>query len=230
MDTGMGSLLLGQIEEVSLEELLTQLRSSINASAIPSRLKQTHIPPLDALAATHLRDTQSPTISLYGRSLPLLYKIVATLISPPHSKAVFVLDLEGRFDAASLDCEDADLAHVYVQHPARSTPEHLRGLIANAEAFMLYDEDAQRSRHREWWGTLVVGGLAAGDVTAGWKGWLRVERGSVPGFALGMGVEDAWRQRERRDRAVEDKGWVASSEWGGFEFDVGGRDRANQKP
>ncbi|KAG6000176.1 hypothetical protein E4U21_005756 [Claviceps maximensis] len=220
MDSVVGSRVLGQIEEGTLEEILTQLRSSIDPSP-PSRLKQTHIPALDALAATHLRETQSPAISLCGRPLPLLYKMVSTLISPPHSKAVFVLDLEGRFDAASLDCEDGDLAHVYVRRPARSEPEHLRELVAGAEEFMLYDAVASGSRHREWWGTVVVGGLAAGDVTAGWKGWLRTERSSVPGFAWGVGVEDVWRQREERERAVEEKGWVASSQWGGFEFAVG---------
>ncbi|KAG6016050.1 hypothetical protein E4U41_004525, partial [Claviceps citrina] len=211
--------------------ILIHFRSSANP-AQPSRLKQTHIPALDALAATHLRDTQSPTISLCGRPLPLLYKMVATLVSPPHCKTVFVLDLDGRFDAASLDCEAADLAHVYVQRPRAQgssssssssslSPEQVRGLVAGADDFMLYHDDARGSRHREWWGTLVVGALAAGDVTAGWKGWLRVERSPVPGFAPEAGVDEGWAQRERRERAVEEKGWVASSEWGGFEFAEG---------
>lgn len=217
MDAAMGSRLLEQVEEMSLEELLTELRSAIQP-APPSRVKTTHVAALDALAATHLRATQSPTISLCGRALSLLYKIVSTLASPPHSKALFVLDLEGRFDAACLDCEAEDLAHVYVQHPARSSPERLRSLVGEAERFMLYDDDARGSRHREWWGTVVVGGLAAGDVTAGWKGWLRVERSAVPSFALGVSVDEVWGQREQRQRAVEDRGWTASSEWGGFEF------------
>ncbi|KAG5984659.1 hypothetical protein E4U55_003880 [Claviceps digitariae] len=220
LDALPGRRLLADIEEATLEEILSQLRSSINPNP-PSRLKQTHVTALDALAATHLRDTQSPTISLCGRALPLLYKIASTIISPPHSKAVFVLDLEGRFDATSLDCEAADLAHVYVQRPARSESENLRRLVAEAEEFMLYDETAGVSRHREWWGTLVVGGLAAGDVTAGRKGWLRIERSSVPGFAWGTSVEEAWTQRENRERAVEERGWLASSQWGGFQFAVG---------
>ncbi|KAG5920232.1 hypothetical protein E4U42_006263 [Claviceps africana] len=217
MDATTGSWLLGQIEEATLEEILAQLRSSINP---PCRLKQTHIAALDALAATHLRETQSPTVSLCGRPLPLLYKIVSTLVSPPHAKAVFVVDLDGRFDVSCLDCEGGDLAHVYVQRPSRGSPEQLRRVVAGAEHFMLYHEDARRSRDREWWGTVVVGGLAAGDVTAGWKGWLRIERSSVPGFAAGVGVDEVWRQREARERAVEATGWVASSQWGGFEFTV----------
>ncbi|KAG5926115.1 hypothetical protein E4U53_003158 [Claviceps sorghi] len=222
MDATTGSRLLGQIEEGTLEGILTQLRSSVNAG--PARLKQTHVAALDALAATHLRETQSPTISLCGRPLPLLYKIVSTLVSPPHSKAVFVVDLEGRFDAASLDCEAADLAHVYVVRSSRGGPEHLRGLVAGAERFMLHHEDARRSRDREWWGTVVLGGLAAGDVTAGWKGWLRIERierSPLPGFAAGFGVDEVWGQREARERAVEETGWVASSQWGGFTFTAG---------
>lgn len=182
------------------------------------------MPALDALAATHLRETQSPTISLCGRPLPLLYKMVSTLVSPPHSKAVFVLDVEGRFDAASLDCEAADLAHVYIQRPARNEPDDphdLRSLVAGAEDFMLYDEGARGSRQREWWGTLVVGGSAAGDVTAGWKGWLRIEKSSMVGSVWGLSVDEVWKQREERERAAEEKTeWVASSQWGGFEFAV----------
>ncbi|KAK2596638.1 hypothetical protein QQS21_006314 [Conoideocrella luteorostrata] len=215
MDTAIGSRLLGQIEEVSLEEILSEFRTSFKP---PSRLKLTHIPALDALATTHLRNTQSQTISLTGRSLPLVYKIVSTLISRPHSKALLIIDLDGRFDATRLDCDMNDLQHVYIRHPARSDPEHLRALVTESEHFMLYSEETQASRRREWWGTMVLGGLAAGDLTAGWKGWLKVERRAVPGFAMGVSVGEVLGQRGLRQKAVDEAGWVAESEWGAFEF------------
>lgn len=87
---------------------------------------------------------------------------------------------------------------------------------------MLYDEATRLSRGREFWGTVVIGGLAAGDLTAGWKGWARVDRDAVMGFALGMSVEEALAQRGTRERAVGEAGWAVSSAFGGFVF--GGKD------
>lgn len=83
---------------------------------------------------------------------------------------------------------------------------------------MLYGDASRASAGREWWGTIVLGGLGAGDVVAGWKGWLRVDRESVRGFALGISAEEALEQRERRQDAVEAAGWAATSQWGGFVF------------
>jgi hypothetical protein len=52
-------------------------------------------------------------------------------------------------------------------------------------------------------------------VTAGWRGWLRVDRAEVPGF-WGISVEEALAERDKRQAMVEDAGWTASSPWGGF--------------
>ncbi|EFY93000.1 hypothetical protein MAC_00783 [Metarhizium acridum CQMa 102] len=208
MDEAMGARILAGIEEGSLEEILKAVRSKITA---PSSVKQTHIPALDALAATNLRRTQSRTVSLSGRALPLLYKVISTLVSAPHFYALLVLDLDARFDPTCLETEASNLQHVYVQRPAQSSPEHLRSLVAGAEAFMLYDDATRLSRGRQWWGTVVMGGLAAGDLTAGWKGWARVDRAAVMGFALGTSAEEALAQRATRERAVRDGGWAISS-------------------
>ena len=62
------------------------------------------------------------------------------------------------------------------------------------------------------------GGLPAGDVAAGWKGWLKVEREAVGGFAMGMSVSDARARREERQKVVDKAGWAAESPWGGFVF------------
>jgi hypothetical protein len=97
---------------------------------------------------------------------------------------------------------------------------------------MLYGSHG--SKGRPWWGTIVIGGgQAAGlrehaatgvkgmpskadkvDVTAAWAGWLKVERASVPGFGLGLSVEEAMRDCARRHEAFEAAGWVARSVWG----------------
>lgn len=143
------------------------------------------------------------------------------MISAPHHQTILIVDLEGRFDPASLDCEDADLQHVYIQRPARSSVEHLRTLVADAANFMLYDDATRASRSRECWGTIVLGGLAAGDLVTGWKGWLRVDRTAVPAFALGISAEEALKQRPARQRAVDEAGWTGSSAWGQFIFQDG---------
>ncbi|PNY29567.1 Uncharacterized protein TCAP_00518 [Tolypocladium capitatum] len=184
-------------------------------------VKVTHMDELDEVAARHFRDTQAAAVSVSGRSLPLLYKLVSSLVAPPHRQTLLVLDLDGRFDATRLTCGADDLRHVYVQRPARSSPEHLRALVADAEGFMLYDAAAQASRSRQWWGTVVVGGLGAGDITAGWNGWLRVDRDQVQAFALGMSADEALAQRDARQEAVDAAGWAATSPWGGFVFHEG---------
>ncbi len=64
------------------------------------------------------RATQSVPVTLSGRPLPLIYVLLATLVSPPHSKAVVVIDLEGEFDIARVarcapwrEAADAALGH-----------------------------------------------------------------------------------------------------------------------
>ncbi|UNI15634.1 hypothetical protein JDV02_002149 [Purpureocillium takamizusanense] len=196
---------------------------------------------LDRVAARHFRDTRAATTSVSGRGLALLYALVSRLAGPPLRQAVLVVDLDGRFDATRLTCAEDDMRHVYVQRPARSgsaatgpgMERHLRAVIADAGAFMLYDDAAWASRWRQWWGTLVVGGGggggggygtgyggpgAAGDVVTGWRGWLRVDREEVPAFALGMSADEALAQRRARQDAVDAAGWAASSPWGGFVF------------
>jgi hypothetical protein len=83
---------------------------------------------------------------------------------------------------------------------------------------MLYGAH-RASAGREWWGTVVVGGSGApGDISASWRGWLRVDRASVGGFAVGLSAEEALDQRAARQEVVDRAGWTASSAWGGFVF------------
>jgi hypothetical protein len=59
-----------------------------------------------------------------------------------------------------------------------------------------------------------------GDVMVGWRGWLRVESviEEVPKFGIGISVEEAMRDREQRQMAVNEKGWKAVSEGGDFRW------------
>ena len=68
---------------------------------------------------------------------------------------------------------------------------------------------------------MVLGGLGAGDLVAGWKGWLRVDREAVRPFPPGISVEEALLQRDARNKAVQAAGWEVSSPWGGFVFHDG---------
>lgn len=177
---------------------------------------------LDQLAAHHFRETQSAPISISGRHLALLYTLLSALVSPPHLYTILLVDLDARFDATRLTCPPEHIPHIYILRPARSSPEHLQALVREADALMLYGDASRASSDREWWGTVVVGGLGAGDLLAGWKGWLRVEREKVRGFAMGLSAEEALGQRGRREEAVEAAGWVATSLYGGFVFDEDG--------
>ncbi|KJZ72473.1 hypothetical protein HIM_08142 [Hirsutella minnesotensis 3608] len=216
-------------------QILNSLRAALpdpaSLNGIPSRPgrpKTTYLEELDKIAARRFRDNQAGAVSVSGRALPLVYKLISTLIAPPHRYAVLVVDVDGRFDPTCLTCDNDDgdsqgdnaVRHVYVQRPARASPEHLRALVADAEAFMLYDASARPSRARPWWGTIVVGGggLGVGDVVAAWKGWLRVDRAEVPSFALGITADEALAQREARQDAVDAAGWAATSPWGSFVF------------
>lgn len=232
-----------------------------------SKVKSYPIQDLDRLVAQHFRATQSGPLSLSGRHLPLIYLLVATLISAPHNKAVVVIDIDARFDitrvtqcaphqeapvpAGTDAAEDnghtmgqqkianhasqpvtpparqvaaEDLKHVHIYRPARGSPSHIREVLSAAEQHMIYSRHA--SIAREWWGSIVIGGGSpavlgpeVASVTTGWRGWLRVDREEVRGFGLGMSIEEALLDRERRQRAVNDAGWTANCVWGGFTFD-----------
>lgn len=197
------------------------------------------MPDLDEVAARHFRSTQAPALAISGRHLPLILKFASMLVSAPHHYTLLVIDLEGRFDATRLTCVDSDARHIYVHRPARpsnyansSSPtdhvetttnnaDHLRALVTEASNFMLYGSGATASASRRWWGTVVLGGLGAGDIVAGWKGWLRVNREHVPGFNLGVSAEEALARRAARHEVVQDAGWTADSQWGGFNFKEG---------
>ncbi|KAF5020186.1 hypothetical protein F66182_7791 [Fusarium sp. NRRL 66182] len=242
MEAVTGGRLLGEVEEMNLEEMLRSLRSSLTSdlNVLGNRTqtqhqphhqptKLTHISPLDEIAAVHFRSTKTAGISISGRHLPLLYKLISTLISPPHLYAVLVIDVEGRFDATRLTCPASHTRHVYVQRPARGSPEQLRALIAEAEDILLYSDVARASAAREWWGTMVIDGFGAGDVSAGWKGWLRVDRENVRGFSLGISAEEAMDQRGQRQDVVDAAGWTVSSQWGVFTFREEEEDKAEQE-
>lgn len=116
-----------------------------------------------------------------------------------------------------------DLKHVHVYRPARGSTSHIREVLSAAEHHMIYSKHA--SIAREWWGSIIIGGgspavLGPGvaSVTTGWRGWLRVDREEVRGFGLGMSIEEALLDRDRRQRAVNDAGWTANCVWGGFTF------------
>jgi hypothetical protein len=215
-------------------------------TAVPSALSRTHlrrfpIPRLDGIVHNHFRATQSASLAVSGRYLELLYVLIATLVCVPHHKTVSVVDFEGRFDPLrllttavhlgdpthSVDTRPttprrSDLDHVHILRPSRGDATHVAGCVASMEEHMLYGSHC--SRTREWWGTVVIGGGlnpagGAGHVAAvaDWKGWLRVDRVEVPQF-LDVGVEEAIADRERRQRAVEEAGWMATSPWGALVF------------
>ncbi|PTB64528.1 hypothetical protein BBK36DRAFT_1135828 [Trichoderma citrinoviride] len=229
MEAAMGGQLLKAVEEASLDEILDSFRASLALEKTPAsgtgtgRVKLTHLDQLDQLAARQFRATQAPTIALSGRSLPLVYKVISTLVSPPHSRALFVLDLEGRFDATRLTCADNDLQHVYVQQSpcdesSGTDLEVIRSFISDAEHFMIYDRASAASLSREFWGTIVLGGMGAGDLVAAWKGWLHVEREHVAEYSMRITLEEAFERRSDRQEAVDRSGWVAASQWGRFVF------------
>ncbi|KAL2149045.1 hypothetical protein VTH82DRAFT_1731 [Thermothelomyces myriococcoides] len=125
----------------------------------------------------------------------------------------------------------ADLDHVHVLRPARGSFSRIADCIKSIEKYMLYG--SHRSGSREWWGTVVIGsglnpaGVASTAasaqvaVTADRRGWLRIDRAEVPTFR-DTSAEEALNDREKRQAAVEDAGWLATSPWGGFS--IGGRE------
>ncbi|EFQ34041.1 hypothetical protein CGRA01v4_12097 [Colletotrichum graminicola] len=227
-----GARLLGDVEEANLEEILNAFRTALSPDASSSKAKHPKTYPIHGLGALvnrNFRATKSAPLAITGRHLPLIYSLVSALVSPPHNKTVLVLDTEHRFDATRLICGPDNIRHVYVHRPACFSipeqhgvssagmgPDQARDLVAAAENWMLYGDHASSSR--EWWGTIVIGAVGAGDVTGAWKGWLRIDRDTVPGFSLGCSAKEAMADRQRRQEAVDAAPWTASSQWGGFTF------------
>ncbi|KAI1408362.1 hypothetical protein F5Y13DRAFT_194443 [Hypoxylon sp. FL1857] len=240
----VGAKMLGEVEEGSLEELLDSLQANLTGG--PSGIRpEIPIPALANIATRYHKATQSappPVLSVSGRYLPLLYHLISTLIAGPHNYTVVVIDAESRFDvtrlvsspslgsseksssssSSSYPAQLPDLRHVHVYRPARGQ-DQIRAAVAAAGEWMLYG--AHGSRGREWWGTVVIGGGSGtgssgisvkGDVNAGWKGWLKVEHEEVSGFPAGVSVEEALRDRDKRQEVVEAAGWVAGSRVGGY--------------
>ncbi|KAK7447594.1 hypothetical protein CaCOL14_008665 [Colletotrichum acutatum] len=233
-----GARLLGEIEETNLDEILHALRIAVDPDAPINKSKHPKfypVPGLDDLVHRNFRATKFAPLAVTGRQLPLVYALVSALLSHPHNKTVLILDTEHRFDATRLLCDPDDLRHAYVHRPARQSrnadsrsggngggcgtnigAEQIRELVAAAENWMLYG--GHHSGAREWWGTIVIGALGAGDVTAAWKGWLRVDREYVPGFSFGCSAMEAVKDRRQRQEAVDAAPWAASSQWGSFTF------------
>ncbi|ORY56315.1 uncharacterized protein BCR38DRAFT_451014 [Pseudomassariella vexata] len=178
-----------------------------------------------------------PILSLTGRYLAFLYHLISTLIAAPHCYAVVVVDADYRFDvtrivvrnsndngstsgasfqnpqsddgkvkvSSSYPATTQDLKHLYVYRPARS-PAAVKAAVSSAAEYMLYA--AHGSRDRAWWGTVVINGTG-GDVNAIWKGWLEVRREEIAGFGVGMCVEEALKEREKRQATADARGWEA---------------------
>jgi hypothetical protein len=144
----------------------------------------------------------------------LLYQIVSIAVSPPRKGAIVVIDADGGFDVTRLRCEVEDMKHVHVYRPLEG---HVKETLEQVEGHLMGGEHG--SMGKECVG-IVVNGAQGGNVMVGWRGWLRVEseRNDVPRFGMGISVEEAMREREQRQLAVESKGWRAVSEWGEYRW------------
>lgn len=142
-------------------------------------------------------------------------------MSSPRNGTIVVIDIDGRFDVSRLRCQAEDLKHVHLLRvPQRG---RLKEAIERVAGYLLGTGTGggkHGSMGREWVGTCVNGGLG-GDVCVGWRGWLRVEseKVDVETFGTGMSVEEAMRERQRRQEVVDSRGWKAVSEWGNYRFE-----------
>lgn len=57
---------------------------------------------LNALVVRHYRATQRVPLGIRGRYWPLLYLLLATLITPPNNKCVLIVDCEGDFEVSKI--------------------------------------------------------------------------------------------------------------------------------
>ena len=162
--------------------------------------ERTGIPELDSLWRSH-----GGRLAIVGRWLPLLYHIVNHLVKV-RGGTVAVVDVDGRFSPSHLDCE---LRHVHVFKPTRS---NLNVTLESVEGYMLWGDHA--SKNRELMAT-IVNGAVGGDIMTGWRGWLKVEREEMEGFAAGISAEEALAERRGPDN-MGSRGWRAVSQHGTF--------------
>lgn len=181
---------------------------SLNSEATGLKPNRLGIPKLDALWASHGANHPLAITSSDTARSALLYHLISSTVSAPHNGTIAIIDVSGRFDVTRLMCSFEDLAHVHV---FRCTREEFRRTLDGVEKYMIYGEHG--SRGREWVGVLVNGdvGERGGDITIGWRGWLRVEslRNEVPTFGVGVSAEEAMGERERRWSVVKRLGWKA---------------------
>lgn len=151
-------------------------------------------------------------LSITGRGgLPLLYHIVDSCITELNG-TVAIIDVDGRFSPSNLRC---DLRHVHVWRPGR---RNFKDTLESVEGYMLGGEHG--SMRREWVATIVNGG-AGGDIMLGWRGWLKVEKTDTVRFEVGMSVEEALANRERRQEVVHRSEWRIISDIGDFAWKEG---------
>lgn len=156
-------------------------------------------------------------MQVLGRYRALLYHIVSVAVSAPRSGTVLVVDVDGKFDVTRLNCSVEELRHVWVVR-AREGKEGIRQALEEGTRWLVYGEHG--SKGRELVVRIVSGGGGEADVVGGWRGWLRVEREGKEraGFARGMSVEEALREREERRSVLEGMGWCAVCEEGSFRW------------
>lgn len=101
-----------------------------------AKVKSYPIQLLDTLVARHFRATQSAPLSLSGTHLPLVYKLVATLISSPQNKAVVVIDIDAKFDITRvLQC---------VPSPPPAAADHT---VPTTESLSTVSKDGPNQQH-----------------------------------------------------------------------------------
>jgi len=205
---GLGGRLLGEVEVGSLESVLGDLRK-LYAKEIDSTPRRLGNLDLDSIWNKH-----GGKLEVTGRALPLLYHIISTAVSTPRLGTVAVVDVDGRFDVSRLDCSMDDLKHVHIFKPVRDA---VKVTVDSIEPYLVYGSHS--SQGRDLVAVMVIGGVG-GDVLVGWRGWLKAEseKEQVVRFGMGMSVEEALREREARQNALDEKGWTAQSEWGSYKW------------
>lgn len=128
--------------------------TAVNATPFVAKVKSYPIQLLDTLVARHFRATQSAPLSLSGRHLPLIYLLVATLITSPQKQAVVVIDIDGRFDITRvLQCTPYRPAPA--QSPERPAPRasandaHVQQAQPTPASQRSY-EDRTAPTHEQW--------------------------------------------------------------------------------
>ena len=204
-------------------QILADLGTRLDPTARLNITTSTYNSDLDAIAARHFHTTREAPISLTGRALPLLYRLISDLLSQPHSLAILLIDIDSRFDPTRLECAEDDLNYLHIYQPPNASVENpalLRKTLAEACEYIIYHESKQDqpSASRPLWGTVVIGGLGGGDINTSWRGWLRVENPHAKAFPFDMGAVKALEQRRLRQEIVEQGEWIATSAWGNFRF------------